>query len=138
MFDSGRSIWCFEQFFSYCVDVFLNLILPPQSLSKIKMPCKIRPPSYITFSSIYRVTLPTAEILSGKTVWAFLVCGFLMKLSKKIYWKYEKNRRSHLEVSVLNSTANPAHLHPNWVRLAVQFSRQLLNSSQVFFFALKL
>ena len=23
--------------------------------------------------------LPTAEILSGKNVWAFLVCGFLIK-----------------------------------------------------------
>ena len=28
-------------------------------------------------------TLPTAEILSGKNVRAFLVCGFLMKLFKK-------------------------------------------------------
>ena len=34
----------------------------------------------------------------------------------------------------LNSTANPAHFHPNWAGLAVLFSRQLLNGSQDFFF----
>ena len=35
---------------------------------------------------------------------------------------------------LLNGTANPAHFHPNWAGLAVLFSRQLLNSSQDFFF----
>ena len=34
---------------------------------------------------------------------------------------------------LLNSTANPAHFHPNWTGLAVLFSRQLLNGSQDFF-----
>ena len=29
------------------------------------------------------ITLPTAEILSGKNAWAFLVCGFLMNSFKK-------------------------------------------------------
>ena len=37
---------------------------------------------------------------------------------------------------LLNSTANPAHFHPNWAGLAVLFSRQLLNGSQVFFIIL--
>ena len=37
---------------------------------------------------------------------------------------------------LLNSTANPAHFHPNWAGLAVLFSRQLLNGSQDFFFIL--
>ena len=35
---------------------------------------------------------------------------------------------------LLNNTANPAHFHPNWARLAVLFSKQLLNGSQDFFF----
>ena len=35
---------------------------------------------------------------------------------------------------LLNSTANPAHFHPNWAGLAVLFSRQLLKGSQDFFF----
>ena len=34
-----------------------------------------------------KLTLPTAEILSGTNARAFLVCGFLMKSSKKIYPK---------------------------------------------------
>ena len=34
---------------------------------------------------------------------------------------------------LLKSTANPAHFQPNWAGLAVLFSRQLLNGSQVFF-----
>ena len=33
---------------------------------------------------------------------------------------------------LLNSTANPAHFHPNWARLAVLFSRQLPNGSHDF------
>ena len=37
---------------------------------------------------------------------------------------------------LLNSTANPAYFHPNLARLAVLFSRQLLNGSQDFFFIL--
>ena len=35
-------------------------------------------------------TLPTAEILSGENVQAFLVCGFLMKSFKK---KYSENMK---------------------------------------------
>jgi hypothetical protein len=34
---------------------------------------------------------------------------------------------------LLDSTANPAHFHPNWAGLAVLFSRQILNGSQDFF-----
>jgi hypothetical protein len=33
----------------------------------------------------------------------------------------------------VRGAANPAHFHPNWVGLAVLFSRQLLNGSQDFF-----
>ena len=58
----------------------------------------------------YPYTLPTAEILSGKNV-------------QEPFGSY-----------LLNSTANPAHFHPNWAGLAVPFSRQLLNGSQDFFF----
>ena len=48
----------------------------------------------------YVDTLPTAEILSGKNVRAFLVCGFLMKSFKKNYPEnMKKNRGSHLEVT---------------------------------------
>ena len=49
----------------------------------------------IVFLSTFLITLPTAEILSGKNARALLVCGFLMKSFKK----YEKNRGSHLEVT---------------------------------------
>ena len=35
---------------------------------------------------------------------------------------------------LLNGTANPAHVHQNWAGLAVLSSRQILNSSQDFFF----
>ena len=43
-------------------------------------------------------TIPTAEILSGKNAWAFLVCGFLMKSFNKISLKYKENCGSRLEV----------------------------------------
>ena len=77
-------------------------------------------------------TLPTAEILSGKNAWAFLVCGFLMKSFKKIL-KIWKKSWEPFGSYLLNSTANSAHFHPNWSGLAVLFSRQLLNGSQDFF-----
>ena len=79
-------------------------------------------------------TLPIAEILSGKNVRAFLVCGFLMKSFKKNILKIWKKSWEPFESYLLNSTANPAHFHPNWAGLAVQFSRQLLNGSPDFFF----
>ena len=50
-------------------------------------------------SKVINNTLPTAEILSGKNEWAFLVCGFLMKSLKKISGKYEKNHGRRLEVT---------------------------------------
>ena len=81
-------------------------------------------------------TLPTAEILSGKNARAFLVCGFLMKSFKKNILKIWKKSWEPFGSYLLNSTANPAHFHPNWAGLAVLFSRQLLNGSQDFFFVL--
>ena len=79
-----------------------------------------------------RATLPTAEILSGKTAWAFLVCGFLRKIIQKNILKIWQKLRETFGSYMLNSTANPAHFHSNWAGLAVHFSRQLLNSSQDF------
>ena len=38
-------------------------------------------------SNVVGYTLPTAEILSGKNVRAFLVCEFLMKSFKRNYEK---------------------------------------------------
>ena len=79
------------------------------------------------------VTLPTAEILSGKNARAFMVCGFLMKSFKKNILKIWKKLWELFGSYLLNSTANPAHFHQNWAGLAVPFSRQLLNGSQDFF-----
>ena len=81
-----------------------------------------------------RLTLPTAETLSGKNERAFLVCGFLMKSLKKKYPENMKKIWEPFGSYLLNSTANPAHFYPNWAGLAVLFSRQLLNGSQDFFF----
>ena len=39
-------------------------------------------------------TLPTAEILGGKNMRAFMVCGFLMKKKKK---KYPENMKKIVE-----------------------------------------
>ena len=39
----------------------------------------------LLFGLANAVTLPTAEILGGKNVRAFLVCGFLMKSFKRKY-----------------------------------------------------
>ena len=80
------------------------------------------------------LTLPKTEILSGKNARAFLVCGFLMKSFKKNILKIWKKSWEPFGSYLLNSTANPAHFHPNWAGLAVLFSRQLLNGSQDFFF----
>ena len=68
-------------------------------------------------------TLPIAEILSGKNVRAFLVCGFLMKSFNKNILKIWKKSWEPFGSYLLNSTANPAHFHPNWAGLAVLFSR---------------
>ena len=95
--------------------------------------------SFCSFQSFFNVskylhsTLPIAEILSGKNVRAFLVCGFLMKSFKKNILKIWNKSWEPFGSYLLNSTANPAHFHPNWAGLAVLFSRQLLNGSQVFF-----
>ena len=79
------------------------------------------------------VTLPTFEILSGKNAQAFLVCGFLMKSLNKNILKIWNKSWEPFGSYLLNSTANPAHFHPNWAGLAVLFSRQLLNGSHDLF-----
>ena len=68
--------------------------------------------------------LPTARILSGKNARAFLVCGFLMKSFKKKILKIWKKSWEPFGSYLLNSTANPAHFHPNWAGLAT--SKRLL------------
>ena len=84
----------------------------------------------------YLLTLPTAEILSGKNARAFLVCWLLMKSNKKNILKIWKKSWELFGSYLLNSTAYPAHFHPNWAGLALLFNRQLLNGSQDFFFSL--
>ena len=59
-------------------------------------------------------TLPTAEILSGKNAWAFLVCGFLMKLFKNNILKIWKKSWEPCGSYLLNSTANPAQFGWKW------------------------
>ena len=57
-----------------------------------------------------KVTLPTAEILSGKNARAFLVCGFLMKSFKKNILKIWKKSWEPFGSYLLNNTDNPAHV----------------------------
>ena len=83
--------------------------------------------------TLFHCTLPTAEIVSGKNARAFLVCGFLMKSLKKNILKISKKSWERFGSYLQNSTANPAHSHPNWAGLAVLFRRQLLNGFQDFF-----
>jgi hypothetical protein len=56
---------------------------------------------------------------------------------KKIIKNYAENVKKKswepFRSCLLDSTANPAHFHPNWPGLAVLFSRQILNGSQDFF-----
>ena len=89
----------------------------------------LRSPKHIIWSTY---TLPIADILSGKKVRAFLVCGFLMISFKNNILKIWKKSWEPFGSYLLNSTDNPAHFHPNWAGLAVLFSRQLLNGSQDF------
>ena len=79
------------------------------------------------------ITHTTYSWNSGKNARAFLVCGFLMKLFKKNILKIWKKSWEPFGSYLLNSTANPAHFHPNWAGLAVLFSRQLLNGFHDFF-----
>jgi hypothetical protein len=63
----------------------------------------------------------------------------LLVLNEIIQKKYPENMKKSWEPFgsyLLNSTANPAHFHPNWAGLAVLFRRQLLNDSQDIFFSL--
>ena len=50
---------------------------------------------------------------------------------KILKWKRKKSWEPFGNC-LLNSTANPADFYPNWVWLAVLFSRQILNGSQDF------
>ena len=58
-------------------------------------------------NQIQLITLPTAEILSGKNGGAFLVCGFWMKSFKRNM--YPENTKK-----IVGAIWNPAHFHPNW------------------------
>ena len=53
---------------------------------------------------------------------------------KKSYWVHCWHcSKKPFRICILNSTANPANFHPHWAGLAVLFSRQILNGSQVIF-----
>ena len=66
---------------------------------------------------------PIAEILCVINPRAIVVCGFLMKSSKKYILKVWKKSWVPFGSYLLNSTANPAHFHSNWAGLAVLISR---------------
>ena len=78
-------------------------------------------------------TLPTAEILSGKNVWACVSMVSYLKKLMKIKILKRKKSWEQFRICLLNSTANPAHFHQNQAGLVVLFSSQLLNGSQDFF-----
>ena len=82
------------------------------------------------------ITLPTAEILSGKKCVGISGFWVLNEIIQKNILKIWKKSWEPFGSYQLNSTANSAHFHPNWAGLAVLFSRQLLNGSQDFFFVL--
>ena len=74
------------------------------------------------------ITLSIAEIIFVKNVGAIVVCGFFMKWLIKDTLKVWEKSWEPFGSYLLNSTFNP-----NWARLAVLFSRQLLNGFQYFF-----
>ena len=75
-------------------------------------------------------TLPTAEILSGKNARAWVSIVSYLKNKLKLKFETKKKSWEPFGSCLLNSTVNPANFHPNWLGLAVLFSRQLLNGSQ--------
>ena len=60
--------------------------------------------------------------------------GFIFrKINKKYYIKEKKKSWEPFRICLLNSTANPAQFGWKWAKLAVLFSRQLLNGSHDLF-----
>ena len=59
--------------------------------------------------------------------------GFIFeKICKNCNIKERKKSWGLFKICLLNSTANPANLHLDWAELAVLFSRQILNSPNLF------
>ena len=71
-----------------------------------------------------QITVPIAEILSGKNAraWVSMVLYLeKIKINKNI--KTEKKSWEAFRSCLLNSTTNSANFYPNWAGLAVLFSR---------------
>ena len=65
----------------------------------------------------------TQKIICGQNVGTKVVCGMLLFIEKEAMLKIWKKSWVPFRSYLLNSTANPAHLHSNWAGLAVLFSR---------------
>ena len=87
----------------------------------------------LTFSGTFLQQVPTAgmtcatpsdsEIICGQNVGTKVVCGMILFFEKKAMLKIWKKSWVPFRSYLLDSTANPAHLHSNWAGLAVLFSR---------------
>ena len=90
------------------------------NLSKNLNCCKVQQNDEL-LSGTSPSTLPTTEILSGKNVRAFLVCGFLMKSFKKKILKIWKKSWEPFGSYLLNSTANSSPFSPKlgWIGCAI-------------------
>ena len=74
------------------------------------------------WSSIHKSTCkftpPNSEIICGQNVSTKVVCGIIFFFEKKAMLKIWKKSWVPFRSYLLNSTANPAHLHSNWAGLA--------------------
>ena len=88
---------------------------------KLKDLCTSGVQTYIYYS--FGNTPPNSEIICGRNVSTKVVCGIILFFEKKAMLKIWKKSWVPFRSYLLNSTANPAHLHSNWVGLAGLFSR---------------
>ena len=75
------------------------------------------------YQIVFNITPPNSEIICGRNVSTKVVCGIILFFEKKAMLKIWKKSWVPFRSYLLNSTANPAHLHSNWAGLAVLFSR---------------
>ena len=68
-------------------------------------------------------TPPNSEIICGQNVSTKVVCGIFLFFEKKAMLKIWKKSWVPFRTYLLNSTANPAHLHSNWTGLAELYNR---------------
>ena len=105
------------------------LVAHNKNIELLLMMCLIRLKK-VTFSFLQKrkkkhccPTLSNSEIICGQNVGTKVVCGMILFLGKKAMLKIWKKSWVPFRSYLLNSTANPAHLHLNWAGLAVLFSR---------------